>query len=310
MARRKKPLSPGGRKLEKLRKQLGLTQKQCVGLKQAVRTYQRWITGSPPSREVLLRDILSERMKQTEPEVIDSVLVSYKYSPLTSRDYQHFKLSAPQNDLVAFYTFAGNARDASGNANNGEEVGKVEYVTIDGLSAVRFDGSTAYIEVAPSPSLQLRRFTIAAWIESEHLGQSDPHHGHRVLEKGSSGGFWLSVTEEGRAIVGFYDGEMQEDVISDAILRQRQRTFLVGTFDGQFLRVYVNGSLMNERTFKTYLVPPHNDEPLRIGWKYHGSRHDRFAGIIYEVRLYNRALDAKEIKDLYRGSTAASSKPE
>lgn len=63
------------------------------------------------------------------------------------------------------------------------------------------------------------------------------------------------------------------------------------------LNLYVNGGLVQYTTQAGEIVSPSNDTIMMIGAKPTGSRDeaDYFAGKIYSVRIYNRALSAYEI---------------
>ena len=70
--------------------------------------------------------------------------------------------------LVAFYPFQGNANDESGNGNNGTVMGAIPTTDRFGIdsAAYEFDGTSSYITVPSSPSLESpdTALTQAAWI--------------------------------------------------------------------------------------------------------------------------------------------------
>ena len=74
------------------------------------------------------------------------------------------------NGLAAYYPFNGNANDASGNSNNGVVTAAV--LTTDRFgnpgSAYYFDGSSAFIQVANSFSLNpTSQITLTAWYKTD-----------------------------------------------------------------------------------------------------------------------------------------------
>jgi hypothetical protein len=75
-----------------------------------------------------------------------------------------------------------------------------------------------------------------------------------------------------------------------------------GTFDGDTLRVYVDGALEGETDIGVDIAP--SDLDLWIGADDNGRLTDSFPGVIDEVRLYDRALDAGEIGELLEGPRA------
>jgi len=77
---------------------------------------------------------------------------------------------------------------------------------------------------------------------------------------------------------------------------------VVGVIDapGRQVALYVNGALEKKAPFEGSSVRPAPDSPLSIGAG-GGNEPDRFfGGIVDEVRIYNRALDADEVVQLYR----------
>lgn len=73
--------------------------------------------------------------------------------------------------LVAYYPFDGNAIDSSGNGNNGATNGGVTWVASrfsNGSQAIHFDGSSGYVEVPNSTTLQFtNQVAVSAWINFE-----------------------------------------------------------------------------------------------------------------------------------------------
>ena len=72
----------------------------------------------------------------------------------------------PQNGLVGWWPFNGNANDESGNGNNGTVNGAT--LTTDRFGNVNqaygFDGNSQNIEVSNSSSLNPNELTISVWI--------------------------------------------------------------------------------------------------------------------------------------------------
>lgn len=61
------------------------------------------------------------------------------------------------------------------------------------------------------------------------------------------------------------------------------------------LQLFINGKLVNETKIPTSIKFNLNSElPIKIGF----GANDYFNGHMREIRLYNRALSNKEIKDL------------
>ena len=193
--------------------------------------------------------------------------------------------------LKAFYPLNGNANDQSGIANNGATFGDVHYVAGRICQAASFDGATGYISVPGSTSLDLNHFTLAAWINPTAIGNRG-----RIIEKGASNSYYMYLNESGNPLVGFYDGTFH-DLVSPESLQPNTWYFVVGTYNKVSLKLYVDGGLVNSVAASS--APSPTSEPLIIGWKFNGIDLDHFAGLIDELRIYNIALSASEIQDLY-----------
>jgi hypothetical protein len=207
--------------------------------------------------------------------------------------------STNDSTLVAYYPLDGNPNDASGNGNNGTAFGGVSYVSGKVGQAASLDGTTGYISIPDSPSLRLSTFTLAAWVNPTAIVGDN-----RIAEKGTSDSYYLDVNPEGKALVGFFDGTYH-DLISPTALVLNTWSSVAGTYDGTVLRLYVNGTLVNSLALVS--SPSQTAEPLVIGWKFNGITDDHFAGLIDELRLYNRALTDSEIQQHYQLSAPAIS---
>ena len=205
------------------------------------------------------------------------------------------------NGLVAYYPFNGNANDASGNGNNGTVVGA--RLTTDRFgtpnSAYNFTGSgSTYITVPDSPSLDVTSaITMAVWIKSAGGGT----YGPRILSKGPPC-YEMNVLRPSSDTMANFDIQTLQQVSTHLCLDQVNWIHLVGTYDGQVMRFYTNGTLAVQANVSGPIAV--NNEPLAIGQNF-DDNSDYFNGDIDDVRIYNRALSGNEVSQLY----AIESKP-
>lgn len=196
------------------------------------------------------------------------------------------------NGLVAYYPFNGNANDESGFGNNGivngAQITTGKYGEPN--SAFIFDGIDDYIEIPDAeihnPSDQM---TVAAWIKIEKLpgeyfaiskGQEIPYSLGTRLEK-----YWVKFGNESITFVHLYSQTVPDG----------KWHFIVGTYDGQTAKLYVDGKLEDEKSLSGPLL--RDTHPLAIG-REAVQLENYFPGTIDEVRIYNRPLKAYEIKEL------------
>ena len=79
------------------------------------------------------------------------------------------------------------------------------------------------------------------------------------------------------------------------LVKREHWNHLVATYDGQFAKVYINGKM--EATASTNNEKIHvNGNPVTIGTDGYGLR---YTGEMDDIRIYNRALPAEEVKALY-----------
>ena len=69
-------------------------------------------------------------------------------------------------------------------------------------------------------------------------------------------------------------------------------------YDGEYEKLYLNGSLVDKLKIRLYTVPKQFYIGVQVGMK---PSQEGFPGVIDEVRIYNRALSEEEIKALASG---------
>jgi hypothetical protein len=195
--------------------------------------------------------------------------------------------------LVAAYGFNEGANttvtDVSGSGNNGT-VSNTAWSTAGKFgNALSFNGTSSWVTVPDANSLDLTNgMTLEAWVRPTALGTP----WRTVIFKETAGGIVYSLyAHQGTAPIGqvFVGGE--QNALGSAALPLNAWTHLAVTFDGTTLRLYVNGALAGSKAVAGSMAA--STGALRIGgnavWP------EFFAGLIDEVRVYNRALSATEI---------------
>ena len=202
-------------------------------------------------------------------------------------------LQTPQAAPIAAYSFDEGegevASDLTGNHNG--SLDGAEWVKGKYGSALYLDGSEDFVEIPDSPELQLtEEFTLEAWVRPSVSQKWAP-----VISKETSSFYSYRLLAGSREVAGVPEGLLSdepfswEDVEGEEALPVNAWSHLALTYDEAKLRLYVNGSLVDEAS------GPHgqaSEGPLLIGAT---DGEDFFKGRIDEVRIYNRALDGGEV---------------
>jgi len=212
-------------------------------------------------------------------------------------------LLQPWNDegLVLYLPFNENqgqiAKDFSHYGNHGKFKGAGEPAWCEGRRgpAVNFDGNDDYMDCGSNASLDITNaITFEAWVKLSAIDIDQ-----KILFKKSAYGF--AVYTNNKVEIQIYDGGSAKNIRNVAggtVLTTGQWYHLVGSYDGATLKTYVNGVL--DRSFDYSGDIDTSVEKLGIGAYNVGDTPDFFFnGKIDELRIYNRALSADEIKMHY-----------
>lgn len=226
--------------------------------------------------------------------------------------------SALAGNLVGWWTFdgkdtlwtsssAGTTKDKSGNNNTG---------TLNGMSlstaptpgkvgqALSFNGSSSYVNVSDSSSLDPSDLTIAVWVKFNVVNGSFQTIAAKwqvgvkqqyVLQLNSTNkiGFWTAGGGSGGAT----------DLESNATMVAGRWYYIVATIAGTSKALYIDGNLDTSGTGSA--VGSSNIE-FTIGGKKDGSGtyFEFLNGIIDNLQLYSRGLSATEVQQSYSASPA------
>ncbi len=221
--------------------------------------------------------------------------------------------------LVAHYPLDGNANEVTG-GNSGVLIGTLPTLNSCSVptSAISFNGNTDYIEAAYWSALNTQTaLSLCAWVKFDawYTGLCQSNH---IVSKGrdqEKGGWRLLVTDNSDcntittntevASFGFIKDTSNNsvDIISNQNLALNQWYFLVGTYDLStgLVKIYINGNLDNAMG-GVFSAIPSNTQNLTIGGLIAQNGidlHYPLNGDIDDVRIYNGALTAQEILDLY-----------
>jgi hypothetical protein len=229
-------------------------------------------------------------------------------------DLYHWGVNvAPSTGLVGWWKLdeasGTSASDSSGNGNTGTVTPNATGVWVAGKinNAANLNGTTQQVnlpynaaQVLPAASA----FTVSAWVKPSNLGGGF----ETILDQNPTGGndnYFLEINAN-QADCGFHGQPVNgfQIITMTGTLSNNNWYHLACVYDrtAHTLSIYVNGTLNNSMAETNNLDT--NTGPSYIGT---GNGSQWFAGTIDDVRVYNRALSASEITQIYNGGSGSNS---
>jgi hypothetical protein len=220
-------------------------------------------------------------------------------------------LAPTTTGLVLNYSFntdvGTTARDSSVNLIHGTYVNTTALAArstgLPGLgTAITLVGANRqFISVPERSVLDVNRFTVAAQVRYTGV-QNDRTFGRwEVIEKADA--YWINVRTDGRVRVGGFFGGCTSArwryLDSSVVVPTNTWTHVAATYNGATLGVWVNGVRVGSRAITGRTCS--NNNPLAVGAKNYpakGLLEAFWDGQLDDVRIYNRALTATEIRGL------------
>lgn len=203
-----------------------------------------------------------------------------------------------QKGLMGYWPLNGNAKDATPYSTNGTVSGAT--LTNDRYnranSAYSFNGTSAYVDLPITPTYN--NLTVSLWFNASSLSGSSARllaNSHTDVD---NKGFELMFRSGGAT--GFFDvgnGSANGMAGWTQQLVAGQWYHYVGVYDGSHVYAYLNNVQVASVNYSGGPIATSGyDVDIGRDSAYSG---DYFSGIIDDVRIYNRALNANEIQALY-----------
>ncbi|MFM2230149.1 MAG: hypothetical protein RL607_1407 [Bacteroidota bacterium] len=221
----------------------------------------------------------------------------------------------PTNGLVGYWPFSGNANDASGNGNNGTVNGSTQLSSdrfSNNNSSYIWDGSNSPITVANNLNQNFSNgVTFSVWIYQTGMYCSSCV-ATNYITKGrniDNGGLTIGLDHTNQKFYFQVTGNPISTnppfsiFYSESNIIYNNWTLLTGTYDGNTIKIYVNGVLDKSYSYISS-VPINNDNILFGKQKGTSVFADNFnmLGKLDDIVIWNRALTQQEITNLYNAS--------
>jgi len=187
--------------------------------------------------------------------------------------------------------------DLSRKGNHGVPYGGARpYMIAPGVMGFEFDGSSGYVEIPDSPSLDItEEITVSVWVY-QYSRVLNENKG--ILEKGWEQSNILRDREGKNYRFAVFD----TDEVSRGVLttfnpssQLRKWLCLVGTVKGGVVTIYANGFYDNSEDYEPFTIRT-GVSPLKVGVVY-GSYY--WHGLIAQPIIENRAWSPDEVREDY-----------
>ena len=181
--------------------------------------------------------------------------------------------------------------DYSGNNNHGTAAADATTAAGKFGNGGTFDGTGDYVDMGDKEIFDPEDISVSVWYKTSNNSLDQG-----IVTK------MESATDDGwdiRLVGGFLRWEFDDSSSKRAATNPpsaNQWVHAVGTYDGTDLRLYVNGEEEDVDDADGYTV---SGTELLVGDR-NPNKDQPFNGQIDEVRIYNRALGAREVKELYQ----------
>jgi len=203
--------------------------------------------------------------------------------------------------LVAYWKFdeaeGAITFDETGNNNDGTIYG-ASWVAGKIREALKFDGSTAFVVIPNSRTLNVTdAITVTLWVKTA----SDFSTARRLIAKKSS--YLFEGVANSLFFELFIDGKYRAVKSHWPRSSTEAWVHIAGMYDSssKVIKLYLNGVEVARKSLSalsSYIINVSGSK-VEIGML---DKKGFFSGLIDEVRIYNRALTADEIKELFQQS--------
>jgi hypothetical protein len=189
--------------------------------------------------------------------------------------------------------------DSSGNNRHGTIEGQLAWTAGKLGGALSANGVTADgVKIPNDDALRFNRsqsFSVAAWIEVPELPATGLWHG--IVSKSREAGNWYGIWINSQNQWAFAANGEGNDLFGSTVTPGWHHVVIAQNSKANFRRIYVDGA--NVSTRGATPIDGDGAGELWLGTSHYGN--ETFKGKVDDVRIYDRALNNREIKDLAEG---------
>ncbi|HBA85189.1 MAG TPA: hypothetical protein DCZ95_13960 [Verrucomicrobia bacterium] len=162
--------------------------------------------------------------------------------------------------------------------------------------ALDFDGTNDYVQLANSAALKPTNVTMSVWIRPDQTYSNRSVTLFTTEQPGATAGYSLRYFSWG-ALDFLICTDSSLDVYCVTTLQAGATYHVVGTYDGAYQRLYVNGQKVAETARAVTLT--HSDSSPRMGASADNPPGYYFDGLLDDARIYNNGLSSQQVSGLY-----------
>lgn len=179
----------------------------------------------------------------------------------------------------------------------------------DDFGAYDFDGVDDYINLSDAGNFNFtNEITVATWVNQTSL----PTNWVKYVVRGRDScgppyvnvylGTWNAPSEnKPRWALDINGNSIESNESISFEMNENEWYLIVGTYDGNYLRLYANGEEIDNQSYSGTISNVNN--PFGIGQELTGCTGSYFNGTIDEVMIFNHSLSAEQIFALYQNRT-------
>jgi len=199
--------------------------------------------------------------------------------------------------LVLYLPLEENTNDASGNGNDGNVSGGVNFVPGKTGNGANFDGVSGYINTKMENfANRTENFTVSFWVKAG----SGNVNSDAIIEKWKNMGSYPFAFRWYSDKMQFarYDNSLSNSILSDNLLGTSDWHYIVGSYNGTTMVLYMDGT---SKLIPVTINPISNNNSIYFGSR-GGITGTFFNGTLDELIIFNKSLSGAEINSLYEYS--------
>lgn len=187
-------------------------------------------------------------------------------------------------------------QDSTSNNNDGTKTGANEPLQVTNIigQSQQYDDVNDRINCGHDSSIHFTDIiTVELWINATDVGVANPIAGHR--ESGVDDRWHITTQAAAKIVWAIWDGNGERTMTSDGAVTQYANDYVVCTYDGDDLRVFINGAASGSAAYNGDIDVGTNADLFLGNEGYAAYYH----GIIDEVRIHNANRSGDWISTTY-----------